>query len=106
MGDIYIAHHGFSRKLAIKKCWGKGSLKRQHHHLPKRRRSEAAPQSWVQSESPERRQSQPPVATDDISRDGSKAGREMGATPGLELPSLLRVYEVKMLLNSSDAQGK
>lgn len=106
MGDIYIAHHSFSRKLAIKNCWGKGSLKRQHHHLSKRRPSEAVLQSWIQTESPEGRRLQPLVATDDISCDGSKAGREMGATPGPELPSLLSVWEVKMLLKFSDAQGK
>lgn len=51
-------------------------------------------------------QSPPLLATDDISHDGSKAGREMGATPSLELPSLLSVCEVKMLLKSSDRQGK
>lgn len=106
MGDIYIANHSFSRKLAIKNCWGKGSLKRQHHHLPKRQPREAALQSWAQTGSPEGRRSQPLVATDDISCDGRKIGREMGATPDLELPSLLSLCEGKMLFKSSDAQGK
>lgn len=53
MGDIYIAHHIFSRKLAIKNCWGKGSLTIQLHHLFKRRPSEAVLQSWVQRQIPE-----------------------------------------------------
>lgn len=65
-------------------------------------------QSWVQRQSPEGAdRSQPLVATDNISRDESKeAGREMAATPRLELPSLPSVCKVKMLSKSSDAQGK
>lgn len=43
---------------------------------------------------------------DDILHDGSKGGREMGATPGLQLPSLLSVCKVEMLLKSSDTQRK
>lgn len=43
---------------------------------------------------------------DDILHDGSKGGREMSATPGLQLPSWLSVYKVKVLLKSSDTQRK
>lgn len=43
---------------------------------------------------------------DDILQDESKGRREMGATPSLQLPSLLSVCKVKVLLKSSDTQRK
>lgn len=101
MGDSYTAHHSFSRKLAIKNCWGKDSLKRQHQH------HQCCSRGCRGRAQREADRSQPLVATDDISCDGSKeAGGEMGAALGLKLLSLPSICKVKMLSKSSDAQGK
>jgi len=103
VGDTYIAHQSFSKKLSIKNCWGKGSLKRQHRHLPTRRRGEAALQRWGQMESPAGRRPQPIAATDDFSLMGPMQG---GCNPQPGAPFLLSICEVKKLLQSSDVQGE